>query len=127
LAQGRANIPDPGEDERTRRAFSPSRLFYCGRARAEARIGAEHWVRQRDPLSWLRFGRAGSAAGSTGWTQPAKMQDQAPERQAGEEDPELMEEVEEALREADAVTLGRGYATGVEPVLQSIAVGGLAT
>jgi hypothetical protein len=55
------------------------------------------------------------------------MQDQAPERQAGEEDPELMEEVEEALREADAVTLGRGYATGVEPVLQSIAVGGLAT
>jgi hypothetical protein len=73
-------------------------------ARAEARIGAEHWVRQHDPLSWLRFGPGRERRGRPGWTQPAKGPDQAPEQQAGEEDVELMEEVDEALREADAVT-----------------------
>jgi hypothetical protein len=38
-------------------------------ARAEARAGAEEWVRREMPLQWLRLGPGREREGAPGWTQ----------------------------------------------------------
>lgn len=70
------------------------------RAKAQARIGAEQWVRDKDPLSWLRLGPGRERRGEPGWTQPAEAQAwQAAEVEAEQDDPAMVEEMVKALNE----------------------------
>jgi hypothetical protein len=70
------------------------------KARAQTRIGAEQWVRRRDPLSWLRLGPGRSRPGRPGWAQPVKEPvDEIPKVEMEEEDPAVLEGIAEAMRE----------------------------
>jgi hypothetical protein len=69
-------------------------------ARAQARLRAEGWVMEQDPLSWLRLGPGRERRGQPGWTEAAKAQvDMPPEELAGAVDPGLEAQMERVLQE----------------------------
>ena len=89
--------------ERGRRGEAKYAAFEAAvrRARAEARQGAEQWVRQHNPLAWLRLGPGRERRGKPGWTGPTKAGDEGPEGEELErDDPAALEEFALMVREA---------------------------
>ena len=70
------------------------------KARAQARAGAEKWVRKHNPLAWLRLGPGRDRRGKPGWTEPAKAGDEPEEDEVDPADPAEMEEFARMVQDA---------------------------
>lgn len=88
--------------ERGRRGEGKYVLFEAQvtKARAQARLGAEQWVRSHNPLAWLRLGPGRERRGKPGWTEAAKAGDEEREEELDRADPAELEEFARMVREA---------------------------